>query len=201
MRLWVNCLFGPDSNFVFDVYYVFFTHILSSDCRLVAMARFRECCVRLALEWKCFIENDHKTDPHVSQSLIQLKATSFHGWSDDPKIWGNSISLKTGSHWPFLCFGLKVLYVNRWLCQCSAVWLGSNLEIRGDCSKPQSGWQKTRNWMDMIQIWWYDASTAYKLWDWNWMWLFEHAADSLKTPCLPDSALENALVLLIQMSL
>lgn len=46
MRLWVDFPFGPDSNFVFDVYYcVFFTHILSSGCRLVAMARFRECCV------------------------------------------------------------------------------------------------------------------------------------------------------------
>ena len=36
MRLWVDFLFGPDSNFVFDVYYVFFTSSPTS-CQVVAV--------------------------------------------------------------------------------------------------------------------------------------------------------------------
>ena len=120
--------------------------MMSRGCCLVPMAPFRECSMRFGLEWRCVIENDHKTGSHVSQSLIQLRATSWViPWSQSIlKVY--KFELKTGSHWPFLCFVLKV-YVNRWLCRCFAVSLGSNFKICGDCSKPQSGWR------DMIQIW------------------------------------------------
>lgn len=38
-----------------------------------------------SLEWTCFIENDHKTDPHVPQSLIQLRL-KLHHLMGDPMI-------------------------------------------------------------------------------------------------------------------